>query len=185
MEAELAVVWLVMDNAGFGTIAGLESMLLGAHAEGVRNVLAITGDPSQHGDRPGQVEHLIEIGEKGLAGEVVLLAVAAQQHRVRLVDADDPEGARPGARGRLVARPDDAGERGGAVVNIASIAGQIGLTGTVAYAASKGGLKMLTRALGVELAFTTAAVVLQIGIGGLLAILIIACASPLCSATTA
>jgi acetolactate synthase-1/2/3 large subunit len=25
MEAELPVVWLVMDNAGFGTIAGLES----------------------------------------------------------------------------------------------------------------------------------------------------------------
>src|SRR5581483_12122582 len=26
MEANLPVVWLVMDNAGFGTIAGLESM---------------------------------------------------------------------------------------------------------------------------------------------------------------
>ena len=30
MEAELAVVWLVMDNAGFGTIAGLESMHYGS-----------------------------------------------------------------------------------------------------------------------------------------------------------
>jgi acetolactate synthase-1/2/3 large subunit len=29
MEAELSVVWLVMDNAGFGTIAGLESMHYG------------------------------------------------------------------------------------------------------------------------------------------------------------
>src|SRR5204862_3932478 len=29
MEAELRVVWLVMDNAGFGTIAGLESMHYG------------------------------------------------------------------------------------------------------------------------------------------------------------
>jgi acetolactate synthase-1/2/3 large subunit len=29
MEADLAVVWLVMDNAGFGTIAGLESMHYG------------------------------------------------------------------------------------------------------------------------------------------------------------
>ena len=29
MEAELPVVWLVMDNAGFGTIAGLESMHYG------------------------------------------------------------------------------------------------------------------------------------------------------------
>ena len=29
MEADLPVVWLVMDNAGFGTIAGLESMHYG------------------------------------------------------------------------------------------------------------------------------------------------------------
>jgi NAD(P)-dependent dehydrogenase (short-subunit alcohol dehydrogenase family) len=42
-------------------------------------------------------------------------------------------------------------ERGrGRIVNIASIAGQIGLPGTVAYAASKGGVVMLTRALAVE-----------------------------------
>jgi gluconate 5-dehydrogenase/2-deoxy-D-gluconate 3-dehydrogenase len=40
--------------------------------------------------------------------------------------------------------------RRGSIVNIASIAGQIGLTGTVAYAASKGGVVMLTRALAVE-----------------------------------
>ena len=32
---------------------GLESMLLGAHAEGVRNVLAVTGDPPEVGDYPG------------------------------------------------------------------------------------------------------------------------------------
>jgi acetolactate synthase-1/2/3 large subunit len=30
MEAELAVTWVVMDNAGFGTIAGLESMHFGS-----------------------------------------------------------------------------------------------------------------------------------------------------------
>jgi methionine synthase / methylenetetrahydrofolate reductase (NADH) len=35
------------------TLAGLESVLLGAHAEGVRNVLAVTGDPPQEGDYPG------------------------------------------------------------------------------------------------------------------------------------
>ncbi len=40
--------------------------------------------------------------------------------------------------------------RRGRIVNIASIAGQIGLSGTVAYAASKGGVVMLTRALAVE-----------------------------------
>ena len=45
---------------------------------------------------------------------------------------------------RMVAR------RRGAIVNVASIAGQIGLAGTVAYSASKGGVVMLTRALAVE-----------------------------------
>ena len=32
---------------------GLEGVLLGAHAEGVRNVLAVTGDPPHVGDYPG------------------------------------------------------------------------------------------------------------------------------------
>jgi len=35
------------------TVNGLESMLLGAHAAGVRDVLAITGDPPEVGDYPG------------------------------------------------------------------------------------------------------------------------------------
>ena len=35
------------------SIAGLESLLLGAHAEGVRNMLAVTGDPPEEGDYPG------------------------------------------------------------------------------------------------------------------------------------
>src|SRR5439155_23998669 len=35
------------------TITGLESLLLGAHAEGVRNILAVTGDPPEEADYPG------------------------------------------------------------------------------------------------------------------------------------
>jgi homocysteine S-methyltransferase len=35
------------------TIMGLESVLFGAHAEGVRNILAVTGDPPEVGDYPG------------------------------------------------------------------------------------------------------------------------------------
>ena len=35
------------------TVAGLESILLGSHAEGVRNILAVTGDPPESGDYPG------------------------------------------------------------------------------------------------------------------------------------
>ncbi len=47
-------------------------------------------------------------------------------------------GARMIARGR------------GRIVNVASIAGRIGLPGTIAYLASKGGVVMLTRGLAVE-----------------------------------
>ena len=35
------------------SVMGLEGLLLGAHAEGVRNVLAVTGDPPHVGDYPG------------------------------------------------------------------------------------------------------------------------------------
>ncbi len=35
------------------TVMGLEGVLLGAHSEGVRNVLAVTGDPPHVGDYPG------------------------------------------------------------------------------------------------------------------------------------
>lgn len=35
------------------SVMGLEGVLLGAHAEGVRNVLAVTGDPPHVGDYPG------------------------------------------------------------------------------------------------------------------------------------
>ena len=35
------------------SVMGLESQLLGAHAEGVRNILAVTGDPPEVGDYPG------------------------------------------------------------------------------------------------------------------------------------
>jgi homocysteine S-methyltransferase len=35
------------------SVLGLEGLLLGGHAEGVRNVLAVTGDPAEVGDYPG------------------------------------------------------------------------------------------------------------------------------------
>src|SRR5205823_1942138 len=35
------------------TLSGIESILLGSHAEGVRNILAVTGDPPQASDYPG------------------------------------------------------------------------------------------------------------------------------------
>jgi homocysteine S-methyltransferase len=47
------------------TVMGLESILLGVHAEGVRNVLAITGDPPEVGDYPGSTG-VYEIDSIGL-----------------------------------------------------------------------------------------------------------------------
>ncbi|MGZ8691831.1 MAG: bifunctional homocysteine S-methyltransferase/methylenetetrahydrofolate reductase [Gaiellaceae bacterium] len=47
------------------SVLGLESMLLGAHAEGVRNVLAVTGDPPEVGDYPG-ARGVYEIDSIGL-----------------------------------------------------------------------------------------------------------------------
>ena len=47
------------------TVMGLESVLLGAHAEGVRNVLAVTGDPPTVGDYPGS-QGVYEVDSIGL-----------------------------------------------------------------------------------------------------------------------
>jgi methionine synthase / methylenetetrahydrofolate reductase (NADH) len=47
------------------SVMGLESMLLGAHAEGVRNIFACTGDPPEVGDYPG-ARGVYEIDSIGL-----------------------------------------------------------------------------------------------------------------------
>jgi homocysteine S-methyltransferase len=47
------------------TVMGLEAVLFGAHAEGVRNVLAVTGDPPEVGDYPGS-SGIFEIDSIGL-----------------------------------------------------------------------------------------------------------------------
>jgi len=54
------------------TVLGLESMLLGAHADGVRNILAITGDPPEVGDYPGS-RGVYEIDSVGLTRLITAL----------------------------------------------------------------------------------------------------------------
>jgi homocysteine S-methyltransferase len=44
---------------------GLEALLLGGHAEGVRNILAVTGDPPEVGDYPGS-KGIYEVDAIGL-----------------------------------------------------------------------------------------------------------------------
>lgn len=51
------------------TVMGLESVLLGAHAEGVRNILAVTGDPPHIGDYPGS-RGVYEVDAIGLVGVI-------------------------------------------------------------------------------------------------------------------
>ena len=54
------------------TVLGIESQLLGAHSEGVRNILAITGDPPEIGDYPGS-KGVYEIDSIGLTDLIARL----------------------------------------------------------------------------------------------------------------
>jgi len=67
------------------TIMGLESMLLGAHAAGVRNVLAVTGDPPEVGDYPGS-RGVYEVDSIGLA-TVVSRLNAGEDFNGKAIDA--------------------------------------------------------------------------------------------------
>jgi homocysteine S-methyltransferase len=67
------------------SVLGLESMLLGAHAEGVRNVLAITGDPPEVGDYPGS-RGVYEIDAIGLTQLITQLNLG-EDYNGRPIDA--------------------------------------------------------------------------------------------------
>ena len=67
------------------TVMGLESLLLGAHAEGVRNVLAVTGDPPEVGDYPGS-RGVYEVDAIGLT-ELITRLNAGEDFNGRSIDA--------------------------------------------------------------------------------------------------
>jgi len=67
------------------TLNGLESILLGAHAEGVRNVLAVTGDPPEAGDYPGR-GGVYEVDAIGLV-ELLAGLNRGEDHNGRAIDA--------------------------------------------------------------------------------------------------
>jgi methionine synthase I (cobalamin-dependent)/5,10-methylenetetrahydrofolate reductase len=67
------------------TITGLESILLGAQAEGVRNILAVTGDPPEAGDYPGR-GGVYEVDSIGLV-ELLARLNRGEDHHGRAIDA--------------------------------------------------------------------------------------------------
>jgi homocysteine S-methyltransferase len=67
------------------TITGLESLLLGAHAEGVRNILAVTGDPPEAGDYPG-THAVYDVDSVGLV-ELIAKLNAGEDWHGRAIDA--------------------------------------------------------------------------------------------------
>jgi methionine synthase / methylenetetrahydrofolate reductase (NADH) len=66
------------------SVMGLESMLLGAHAAGVRNILAVTGDPPEVGDYPGS-HGVYEVDSIGLASVVARLN-AGEDYNGKAID---------------------------------------------------------------------------------------------------
>jgi methionine synthase / methylenetetrahydrofolate reductase(NADPH) len=67
------------------TVSGLESLLLGAHAEGVRNILAVTGDPPEAGDYPG-THGVYEVDSIGLV-ELMTKLNQGEDFHGRTIDA--------------------------------------------------------------------------------------------------
>ena len=67
------------------SVAGLESMLLGAHAEGIRNILAVTGDPPEAGDYPG-ARGVYEVDSIGLSRMITRMN-AGEDYNGREIDA--------------------------------------------------------------------------------------------------
>ena len=67
------------------TVMGLEAVLFGAHAEGVRNVLAVTGDPPEVGDYPGS-SGIFEVDSIGLT-ELMSRLNRGEDYNGRPIDA--------------------------------------------------------------------------------------------------
>ncbi|MER3411515.1 MAG: bifunctional homocysteine S-methyltransferase/methylenetetrahydrofolate reductase, partial [Thermoleophilia bacterium] len=67
------------------SIMGLEALLLGAHAEGVRNVLVVTGDPPEVGDYPG-TRGVYEVDAIGLV-QLISRLNAGESYNGKPIDA--------------------------------------------------------------------------------------------------
>ena len=136
-------------DANAGQAKAVADAIAGARGRAVAVGVDVADRPSvermaaEVEDRLGPIDVLVNsagITHRGPAD----LFPEAEWHRVLGVNLTGVFWACQIVGRRMLAR------RRGSIINIASIAGQIGLAGTVAYAASKGGVVMLTRALAVE-----------------------------------
>ena len=99
------------------SVMGLEALLLGGHAEGVRNILAVTGDPPEVGDYPGS-KGIYEVDAIGLT-QLIAHLNAGQSYNGKPIDAPtsffigvavESDGRRSRARGRPLS-PQGGGRR--------------------------------------------------------------------------
>jgi methionine synthase I (cobalamin-dependent)/5,10-methylenetetrahydrofolate reductase len=67
------------------SVMGLEALLLGGHAEGVRNILAVTGDPPEVGDYPGS-KGIYEVEAIGLT-QLIAHLNAGENYNGKPIDA--------------------------------------------------------------------------------------------------
>jgi methionine synthase / methylenetetrahydrofolate reductase(NADPH) len=85
IERELGVETIPHLTTRDYTVMGLEAVLFGAHAEGVRNILSVTGDPPEVGDYPGS-RGVYEVDSIGLA-ELMSRLNRGEDYNGRPIDA--------------------------------------------------------------------------------------------------
>jgi methionine synthase / methylenetetrahydrofolate reductase(NADPH) len=85
IERRLGVETIPHLTARDYSVMGLEALLLGGHAEGVRNILAVTGDPPEVGDYPGS-KGIYEVDAIGLT-ELIADLNAGHSHNGKLIDS--------------------------------------------------------------------------------------------------
>ena len=142
-----AAVAIADANAGGAKLVADEMLAAGRRALAVAVDVADAGSvetmAAEVESRLGPVDVLVNsagITHRSPAAEFP----EGQWHRVIAVNLTGVFLASQAVGRRMIAR------RRGRIINIASIAGELGLPGTIAYSASKGGVVQLTRALAVE-----------------------------------
>jgi methionine synthase / methylenetetrahydrofolate reductase(NADPH) len=85
IERRLSIETIPHLTARDYSVMGLEALLLGGHAEGVRNILAVTGDPPEVGDYPGS-KGIYEVDAIGLT-ELIAHLNAGHSYNGKLIDS--------------------------------------------------------------------------------------------------